>query len=75
MVMTQGDGSYCVPKRTETVFCIGTIILVNVNECRRHEFRLTAYTAERLFKSAVNFVREYRTQKEPSPLCFYTCDR
>ena len=38
MVMTQGDGSYCVPKRTETVFCIGTIILVNVNECRRHEF-------------------------------------
>ena len=35
-------------------------ILVNVNECRRHEFRLTAYTAERLFKSAVNFFREYR---------------
>ena len=35
-------------------------IPVNVNECRRHEFRLTAYTAERLFKSAVNFVREYK---------------
>ena len=35
-------------------------ILVNVNECRRHEFRLTAYTAEQVYKVAVNFVREYK---------------
>ena len=46
--------------KVQLIFIVSEInILVNVNECRRHEFRLTAYTAERLFKSAVNFVREY----------------
>ena len=40
---------------------IRIFILVEVNECRRHEFRLTAYTAEQICKSAVNFVREYKT--------------
>ena len=43
-------------------------ILVNVNECRRHEFRLTAYTAEQIFKPAIKFDREY---KLPDAL-FYT---
>ena len=36
------------------------VILVNVNECRRHEFRLTAYTAEQIFKPAIKFDREYK---------------
>ncbi|MBR1865740.1 MAG: CAP domain-containing protein [Lachnospiraceae bacterium] len=36
------------------------IILVNLNDCRRQEFSLTAYTAAKDYKSAVNFFREYR---------------
>ena len=34
-------------------------ILVPVNDCRRQEFTGTAYTAAKVFKTAVNFGREY----------------
>ena len=38
-------------------------ILVPVNDCRRQEFTGTAYTAAKVFETAVNFGREYKTQR------------
>ena len=39
------------------------VILVPVNDCRRQEFTGTAYTAAKVFKTAVNFGREYTLDK------------
>ena len=40
------------------------VILVTLNDCRRQEFSVTAYTAVTIFKSAVNFDREYNEYGE-----------
>ena len=37
-------------------------IRVTLNDCRRQEFSVTAYTAVTNFKSAVNSDREYKRQ-------------
>ena len=41
------------------------VILVTLNDCRRQEFSVTAYTAVTIFKSAANFDREYKMITAP----------
>ena len=45
------------------------VILVTLNDCRRQEFSVTAYTAVTNFKSAVNSDREYKKAEKASGLC------
>ena len=47
------------------VYCY--IILVTLNDCRRQEFSVTAYTAVTIIKPAVNFDREYNGRNRESP--------
>ena len=43
--------------------------MVTLNDCRRQEFSVTAYTAVTNFKSAVNSDREYKKAEKASGLC------